>query len=234
MSTTSADNENYGLGLKPGDAHYRAYVGHPERYDYMAGLQFSLLHALGLRETHRVLEVGCGSLRVGRLLITYLRRGNYFGIEPNRWLVEEAVRRELGSDLVDLKRPAFLFRSDFAAETWGVEFDYVLAHSIFSHTYADLARTGLARIARVIGPRGKVVVTFKEGRSTAQSGSGWLYPGIVSFSLTEIQDLMRSCGLVVRQLRWLHPGQTWFLTSRPEAEGEIQSLADRIQPPVAA
>ena len=96
---------DYGLGLPAGSEHYRAYVGPPNRYDLIAALSFALLAAAGIRETHRVADLGCGSLRVGRLLIPYLRPGHYYGMEPNRWLVEEGIDREVGRDLVRIKRP---------------------------------------------------------------------------------------------------------------------------------
>jgi hypothetical protein len=66
-----------GVGLNPGDPHYRAFVGPPEDYDLVAAMCFGLLTSLGLRGRHRVLDVGCGSLRLGRLLIPYLNADNY-------------------------------------------------------------------------------------------------------------------------------------------------------------
>src|SRR5262245_46565510 len=52
-----------------GMAEHRDFVGPVERYDIVAAMMFSLLAALGLRGHHRLLDIGCGSLRVGRLLI---------------------------------------------------------------------------------------------------------------------------------------------------------------------
>ena len=71
-----------GIDLPAGNLHYRAYVGPPEKYDLLGALQFQVLTNLGLREYHKLLEVGCGSLRVGRLLVPYLIDGNYYAIEP--------------------------------------------------------------------------------------------------------------------------------------------------------
>ena len=109
METASNDKEDLGLGLKPGDPQYRAYVGPPEDYDLIAAMAFNLLTTLGLRQHHSLLDIGCGSLRIGRLLIPYLNRGKYFGLEPNEWLVEEGIRRELGDTLVQIKQPTFFF-----------------------------------------------------------------------------------------------------------------------------
>jgi len=80
-----------GIGLKPGDQHYRAYVGPSQDYDLISAMVFNLLTSVGLRQHHRVLDIGCGSLRVGRLLIAYLNQGNYFGVEPNEWLVSDGI-----------------------------------------------------------------------------------------------------------------------------------------------
>jgi len=96
-------------GLKPGDLHYRAYVGPPDRYDLVAAMTFNLLTTLGLRQHHALLDVGCGSLRIGRLLIPYLNKDKYVGIEPNEWLVREGIRNEIGETLVPIKRPKFFF-----------------------------------------------------------------------------------------------------------------------------
>ena len=43
---------------------------------------FKLLYPPEPREIHRLLDFGCGSLRLGRMAIPYLLEGHYFGIEP--------------------------------------------------------------------------------------------------------------------------------------------------------
>jgi hypothetical protein len=76
-------------GLTAGsEAHYSAYVGPPREYDFMGATQFRLLTTLGLRETHRLLDFGCGSLRAGRFLIPYLLPAHYYGVEPNALFID--------------------------------------------------------------------------------------------------------------------------------------------------
>src|SRR5437667_9812597 len=97
-------------------------------------MAFNLLTTLGLRQHHSLLDVGCGSLRIGRLLIPYLNRGKYFGVEPNEWLVEQGITRELGEALLEMKRPTFFFSaSPQTISQAKVSFDFALAQSIFSH-----------------------------------------------------------------------------------------------------
>ena len=91
--------------MPDGTLRNRAYVGKPEEWDLVAARQVTLLLTAGLRDYHRLVDVGCGSLRAGRMLIPYLEPERYFGIEPNRWLVEEGIEHELGGDLVRIKRP---------------------------------------------------------------------------------------------------------------------------------
>ena len=224
------EQKRYGLDRKSGDHHYRAYVGPPKDYDLITALTVGLLFAAGLRETHKLLDVGCGSLRSGRLLIPYLRPGNYFGIEPNRWLVEAGIEQELGRDLVELKQPSFSYVSDFSAGSFGVPFDYMVAQSIFSHTYPDLAATGLSEIARTLAPDGLLLATFHEGEPS-ERGSGWLYPGAVNYRWEEICSMATETNLVARRVEWSHPRQSWFVAGLPSATEKVVALSRGVQPP---
>src|ERR1700733_7755663 len=114
-------------------APHRKFVGPPEKYDLATAGQFSLLTALGLREDHTLLDIGCGSLRGGRLFIPYLAPEKYFGIEPEQWLIDQGIAAEVGRDLADIKKPAFSNDSNFTLSTFGRTFDFMLAQSIFSH-----------------------------------------------------------------------------------------------------
>lgn len=202
--------------LRPAGDHYTAYVGPPEQYDYMGANQFALLYHLGLREHHRLLDFGCGSLRAGRLLIPYLSPGNYFGIEPNTWLVEDALARQLGGQQ-DLKQPTFSASADFRADVFGVTFDFILAQSIFSHSGPALTRTALESFAVVLGATGLAVATFMEGDE--DTPEGWFYTGItkrgtVRYRPALIEKLASESGLLATRLPWLHPRQTWWLFGR--------------------
>ena len=75
------------------DLRYRAYVGPADKYDLISGNQFNLLLTLGLRDTHYLLDIGCGSLAGGRLFIPFLLPGRYYGIEPNQWLIQEGIKK---------------------------------------------------------------------------------------------------------------------------------------------
>lgn len=199
--------------LKPGDPHYMAYVGPPTQYDFMGATQFRLLCALGLRARHRLLDFGCGSLRAGRLFIPYLEPGRYHGIEPNRWLIDEAIENELGEDLIRIKQPRFDHNDRFDSSVFGCRFDYIVAQSIFSHAGPDLIATALAGFRDALEDHGLAAVTFIESEADF-SGSGWIYPDCVAYRPTTIEAMARQAGLHPLRLPWYHPRQSWYLLAR--------------------
>ncbi|PYL07853.1 MAG: hypothetical protein DME33_09050 [Verrucomicrobia bacterium] len=216
MEKSSGNREDLGLGLKPGDPQYRAYVGPPEDYDLIAAMAFNLLTTLGLRQHHSLLDVGCGSLRIGRLLIPYLNRGKYFGVEPNEWLVEEGISRELGKSLVEIKRPTFFFSdSPQTIAQAKISFDFALAQSIFSHCGLDLISGWLWAISRSLAEDGALTATFLIGKEDS-SQMGWVYPECVNYRPATLERAAADVNLRFEILDWKHPRQTWALFAAPK------------------
>jgi len=211
--------------LAPGDPHYRAYVGPPSQYDLMGASQFNLLCALGLRERHKVLDFGCGSLRLGRLLIPFLRKGRYFGIEPNKWLIEDAIARQVTEAVIALKAPTFLHNTDFNAAAAGSDFDFIVAQSIFSHAGLDIIQTALKGFRAALADNGLAAVTMVHPDhptlpytpAADRSMRGWVYPRSVAHSLEAFAAAVAGAGLYGRPIPWYHPRQTWhILAKRPD------------------
>lgn len=199
--------------LKPGDKHYKAYVGPPTQYDFMGATQFRLLCTLGLRSNHFLLDFGCGSLRSGRFFLSYLDDGRYFGIEPNEWLIEDSVNNQIGKDVIILKNPRFDHNSEFRTDVFDQQFDFIIAQSIFSHTGSDLTKTALQNFKESLKPDGLIAVTFVEGHEDTDD-IGWVYPGCVSYRRSSIEGLAAEAGLYIIRIPWYHPRQSWFLLSK--------------------
>ena len=204
-----------GIHLVPGDRHYRAYVGPPADYDVVAAMCFNLLTVLGMRDIHRVLDVGCGSLRVGRLLIPFLNSGNYVGVEPNKWLVDDGVEREIGEDQIGIKRPTFSLQTDMRDFQQPLDCQFALAQSIFSHCGQDLLRSWLEQLQFHLAQDGALAATFILGDEDTVE-EGWVYPGCVTYRPQSINTLCTEIGLHIDWLDWYHPRQSWALIS---AEG---------------
>ena len=152
----------------PGEAYYRAYVGRADLYDFIGAMQFVLLLRAGLRGSHRVLELGCGALRLGRLLVPYLETERYTCIEPNAWLYQTALRFELGYATTAIKRPSFVVSANFslppAPPATGkvsiVQFDFLIAYSIFTHSTHRMLHRAIGNLALHMGDMTLFFATF--------------------------------------------------------------------------
>jgi hypothetical protein len=215
-----------------GIARYRVAVGMHTGYDLMGGLQFAILLALGLREHHTLCDVGCGSLRAGRLLIPYLEAGHYCGIEPREWVLDEGLRHEIGADMVAMRAPRFDHGEDFGLTRFGTKFDYVLAQSVFSHTYRDLAVTGLRGIKDALADDGLLVATIYEefpvflprgANDRPDDATGFHHRGGVVYTWREWSAMLRDAGLVGRRIRWFHLRQSWFVATHRGRDAELRA-----------
>lgn len=188
-------------------------LGHLSSMIFMGATQFRLLCTIGLRANHVMLDVGCGSLRAGRFFISYLDEGNYSGLEPNEWLINDAIKNQIGEDLIRIKKPKFAYNDQFETCGFETEFDYILAQSIFSHAGKDLITKALQNCKKVLKSRGVIAATFIEGESDYE-GDGWVYPGCVVYKKETIIKMAQSEGLEIVKIPWFHPRQSWFLMSK--------------------
>ena len=201
-------------GLRAGDDHYRAYVGPPARYDLISAMVFNLLTCIGLRDTHRVLDIGCGSLRVGRLLIPYLNPGNYVGVEPNKHILQEGIEHEVGRDLVRIKRPVFSYGTSLQGFGQPLGLDYAFAQSVFSHASKRIVEGWIADVSRHMKDTGAFVANFTSG-SADYEGEDWVYPDCVRFRPETLGEIAERYGFKFEVLNWYHPTLTWAMFSRP-------------------
>lgn len=209
-----------GLELKAGDEHYRSFVGPPRNYDLVAAMAFNLLTCAGLRQGHKLLDVGCGSLRIGRLLIPYLNAGNYIGVEPNRWLIEDGILNEVGRDQIRLKTPVFSYCDSLREFSRPLGVDYALAQSIFSHCGLDLIDQWLREISPHMKPTGALFATFLVGDANNEE-SGWVYPNNLRYKTETMTELAARNGFKFTLLDWKHPGQSWGLFARESYDSSL-------------
>ena len=189
---------------------YRAAVGPPDKYDIIGALQFRIMVAEGLRDYHSLLDIGCGSLRGGRLFLVYLRPGHYFGIEPQSRLVYDGIREEIGESIWATKTPDFHYSADFDLSYFGVQFDYMLAQSIFSHAAPHMIDKCLAEAKKVLKPNGTFIATYFKG-TTDYKGTTWAQAPDARYTEQWLKNMCLSHGLTYEKLKYSHPSaQTWF------------------------
>jgi SAM-dependent methyltransferase len=214
------------MSSKTAGPDHRHFVGPPEKYDLASASQFNLLTLLGLREHHYLLDIGCGSLRAGRLFIPYLLPGRYFGIEPEQWLIDEGIAAEVGQDLVRIKQPTFDNDSNFTLTTFGRTFDYMVAQSIFSHATQVQIRRCMAEAKQALAPGGVFAATFFQGE-TDYEGDEWVYPGRVHYTMEHFSRMAGECGLSCRPVNWTHTNeQTWVVLTHADRAADVPDVAD--------
>ena len=157
--------------------NYRGFVGREEQYDLIGAMQFNLLTTLGLRDYHKFLDIGCGSLRGGRLFIPYLNKGCYCAIEPEKWLVEDGFNNEIGVSIIEIKAPRFVHSFDYPVDSFGEKFDFILAQSIFTHApQEDIVKCMKKVQQNLVSPGGLLAATFILS-DTDYEGKEWVYQG---------------------------------------------------------
>lgn len=192
------------------ESDYRSYVGIREKYDIIGAQQFSILVEHGLRDFHKLLDVGCGSLRSGRLFIPYLLKGGYFGIEPESWLLNEGINNETGKDLIEIKSPAFNHNRNFDLSVFDTKFDFILFHSIFTHSSQEQIHKCIDECLKIMNPSALIIGTFIEGIEN-YSGSEWIYPDCTTYAEAFLANMVESHGLIYERLPNKHPNyHTWF------------------------
>lgn len=139
---------------------HRKFVG--GKWEEMGRLQLDFLVEHGLRPTTKFLDVGCGSLRAGRLLVDYLDPGNYYGIDINPSVIEAGYDQELDDAGRDRLPISHLRATDRFDADFGVTFDMAIAQSLFTHLTLNNIRLCLHRVAKVVRPEGRFYVTFFE------------------------------------------------------------------------
>jgi SAM-dependent methyltransferase len=171
-------------------------------WDEIGRLQFDFLVARNLRPHHKLLDLGCGTLRGGRHFIRYLGPGNYCGIDISREAVS-AARQLIEQEGLSDKRPDIRVNEDRNLkfrDLAGGTFDYILAQSVFTHLKPEHIEECFENIGSIMDKNSVFYFTYKKGRGYKQTGlKNFRYP----FSFFEA--LAQQNGFEVRDCSKLYP-----------------------------
>jgi SAM-dependent methyltransferase len=146
---------------------HAAVGGH---WDIVGPLQCDFLIEQGLGPGHRILDIGCGTLRGGRFFIRHLDPGNYTGMDISPRALEFARELIEEEGLAD-RAPTLVLNEDLRLnfeELAGQRFDVLLAQSVFTHLQEDQIDECFAHLPAVMAPDARFYFTFREATDFEQ------------------------------------------------------------------
>jgi SAM-dependent methyltransferase len=210
--------------------------GRADVFEAMGRLQLIWLLRIGLYPESRVLDLGCGCLRGGFWLIHFLRPERYFGIEPNREMLEVGKSEIVGPEIMAEKRPRFLFNDQFDPSAFEVRFDFFIARSIWTHA----SREQIGKMLDAFVTFGEDDAVFLTSFLPAAAGEGderseWVgrshesgIAGTVRHDRGWIVQECRKRNLDLSE--WVDPGekQVWLLLAKGEGAKPSQTHLARL------
>jgi cyclopropane fatty-acyl-phospholipid synthase-like methyltransferase len=173
-----------------------ALVGSPELWERQRRFQFEFLTSRGLAPEHRLLDIGCGTLRGGIPLIEYLQTGHYAGVEARASVLEEA-RKELAEAGLEHKHPVLINASDASQVALAAPVDFAWAFMALIHMPDETAGGYLALLAENLSEGGQFYGNVNIGEKPQGSWQG--FP-VVTRSHEFYEQLAASCGLSVQDV----------------------------------
>lgn len=175
-------------------------------FEELGHWQMDTLKDLGLQPSDRLVDVGCGCMRLGVFAVRYLDDGNYYGIDAFEPFLRLAGRL---SERYGLDKQYHLHLSkDFDFGHFGVRFDWAVAQSVFTHLSDAEIEQCMASLGKVMGKGKKFLFTYLWGHPTT---IGFLFAGkqLMSRPATldceSLAELGRRHGATYEELDLSHP-----------------------------
>ena len=183
-------------------ADHRAAVG--GLWDVIGPLQFEFMKKQGLNPEHRLLDIGCGSLRAGRFFISYLNAHGYLGLDVDEALVKTGLATEIDPAVAQEKQPEFAFNFEFKFP-FARKPDFAIAQSVFTHLTPAQMETCLTNL-RAFAPECRFYVTFNESSFRWPS---WFSPNTQRtyfYTRDQLAKIAEKCGWAMTYIGdWGHP-----------------------------
>lgn len=158
MEINSYYDPAYAASLADGKTHRSAIGG---LWEPMGILQRDFLIQQGLKPGDRLLDIGCGSLRLGTKVVDYLEPGNYFGCDLVEAVLDAGYRCELTDEQrIRLPRTNLWATDNFDFTPLKAPVEAAIAQSLFSHLPPAFLRLCLAQLERHMVPGGSLFATF--------------------------------------------------------------------------
>lgn len=119
-------------------------------WDEIGELQLAFLRKVGMTCDSHLLDIGCGSLRLGVRAVDYLNYGRYWGTDLNQALLEAGYAREIIPAGLEEKLPRLQLITDeeFQFKAVPNEIDFAIATSVFTHLPLNHLRLCLTNLGQ--------------------------------------------------------------------------------------
>jgi SAM-dependent methyltransferase len=171
-------------GVDPAEVFFHRGIW--ARWSLFDDWQLGALRGVGLKSSHRLLDIGCGPGRAAQRLVGWLEPGGYFGIDPVASYIE-AARRLLAGQGRDAADQHLLCDGQFDFARFGTTFDFALAHSVFTHLSHAQIRACFRALRPVMKPGGRLLFTMTFG--SAEQERSELYVGGLPITRSRHHDM---------------------------------------------
>lgn len=183
---------------------HRDYIG--GHWEEIGNLQFEFLKSRGLQPQSYLLDIACGSLRLGVKAIPYLEPEHYLGIEKEPGLIAAGFDKELDPQVRASKRPRIVISDAFAFSEFGQKADFAIAQSLFSHLPPDLINLCFRNLHPWLADDGAFYATYFEVEKPKKNASKPHDHGYFAYAKSEMVSFGEANGFRANYIgNWNHP-----------------------------
>ena len=148
--------------------------------------QIDELISLGLKPNHKLIDYGCGSLRLGKHLIDFLEPEKYWGLDVTDRFYLDGLKM-LGEELRNEKKPECAVISQQSLQQLRQEKpDFIVSFSVLKHVPENELDRYFDNVTGLMSDQTTLAITFSESSYEKQiSGKSW------SWSYNRIEKLIK-------------------------------------------
>ena len=176
--------------------HRHALVGPPHLWRMKRDFQIEFLKKVGLRTEHYLLDLGCGTLRGGIPMVSYLQVAHYFGVDVRAEVLSEAAN-ELREEGLQDKEPILIHASDLSTLSIEQKFDFIWAFSVLIHMTDSVLGDALRFIRNQLRPSGVFYANVSVGETYDAT---WREFPLVWRTMDFYKDMAHKSGLEVQDM----------------------------------
>lgn len=157
--------------LKSEKTGRHALVGPLELAEMKRQFQIKFLKTHGLKPNHKLLDLGCGTLRGGIPIIDYLFKENYWGVDVRPKVLKEA-KVELCESGLEHKTPILMTVDEMTASSI-TNFDFIWAFSVLIHMNDKILTNTFQFISKNLKKSGVFFANVNIGKNAEMQWQGF-------------------------------------------------------------